>query len=308
MSHLTIHELPQLRRPVLITAFRGWPDAGEVASGAVRFLRRSLRTRKFAEIDPQPFYDFTKVRPTTRVVGPGQRAVSWPNCSFSFWQSDGERDLVLFMAPEPQLQWQTFIGAVFELAERTGVELLVSLGGTYDAVAHSRPTVVTGHATDALLRKTIQKLGINFSEYEGPASIQSAMLQGAHDRQLPAVSLFGHAPHYVTNVPNPKVSYGLLVKAAQLLGFQWDLSELQRAGVDFTIQVGLAMEEKPELKEYVRHLEGPEPHESPAEEPIERKPDEPRPAAPQELPAPDLLVRDLEDYLRELRQGEQSEG
>lgn len=302
MSHLIVHELPELRRPVLLSAFKGWADAGEVASSAVRFLRRSLRAKKFAEIDPQPFYDFTRVRPTSRVVGPGQRALSWPSCAFSYWRSDAERDLVLFLAPEPQLQWLAYTQAIFELIEQAGVELLVSLGGTYDAVAHSRPTVVTGHATEPLLRKRIQRLGIAFSDYEGPSSIQSALMQMAYDRHFPAVSLFGHAPHYVTNVPNPKVSYGLLAKVAQLLGFTWDLSELQRAAVDFTIQVGLAMEEKPELKEYVRRLEGSGPP-----EPSEAERSVGPAAPPRELPTPEALVRDLEDFLRELKRGDQAE-
>lgn len=297
MSHLTIHELPQLRQSVLISGFKGWADAGEVASGAVRFLRRTLRSRKFAEIDPQPFYDFTTIRPTSRVVGHGRRELTWPSCSFSYCKTDGERDLVLFLAPEPQLQWLAYVGAIFELIERLDVRMLVSLGGTYDAVAHSRPTVVSGYATQSVLQERLQRLGVRFSEYEGPSSIQSALMQAAYDRQILAVSLFGHAPHYVTNVPNPKVSYGLLARAAELLDFTWDLSELQRAAVDFTIQVGLAIEEQPELKDYVRRLEASEARHS---EQGEASDDQP--GLPPELPPTEMLVQDLEDYLRKLQQ------
>ncbi|MBI4493432.1 MAG: PAC2 family protein [Chloroflexi bacterium] len=298
MSHLILHELPELRQPILLAAFAGWPDAGEVASGAVHFLRRALRARKFAEIDPQPFYDFTRTRPTSRMVGPGLRELVWPSCDFTCCQGDGERDLVLFLAQEPQLQWQTFIGAVLELAEQVGVQLLVALGGTYDSVAHTRPPVITGSASESVLRRRLQRLGVGFSDYEGPTSIHSALLQAARERHLSALSLWGHAPHYVTNVPNPKVSYGLLATAGQLLGFTWDLVDLQRAGEALAEQVDQALEEKPELKEYVRRLEGPAEPEPPGEQPS-------REGAGPELPAPEAVVRDLEDFLRQLRQDDE---
>ena len=35
---LTIHSTPELRSPVLLCAFSGWPDAGEAASGALDYL------------------------------------------------------------------------------------------------------------------------------------------------------------------------------------------------------------------------------------------------------------------------------
>lgn len=50
----------------MLVAFSGWPAAAEAATRALRYLVRNLGATKFAEIDPEEFYDFTVVRPHLR--------------------------------------------------------------------------------------------------------------------------------------------------------------------------------------------------------------------------------------------------
>src|SRR6185503_1467264 len=47
-----------LRAPALVCAFKGWNDAGDAASAAVQFLGASHSATRFAQIDPEDFYDF----------------------------------------------------------------------------------------------------------------------------------------------------------------------------------------------------------------------------------------------------------
>ena len=63
-AELRITELPTLRRPVLIAAFRGWNDGGQAATHAAGTLTRIWDARLFAEIDPEGFVDFQSSRPT----------------------------------------------------------------------------------------------------------------------------------------------------------------------------------------------------------------------------------------------------
>src|ERR687895_444260 len=130
MDFLSIHSLPELKTPVLVAAFQGWPDAGEVASGAVRYMVRNLAATRFAELSPEEFYVFTEPRP-------GQRGLRWPSNDFYYWANpSGGRDLLLFLGREPNLRWGAYTSAVLDLAERCGSTLIVTLGGTYDAVSH----------------------------------------------------------------------------------------------------------------------------------------------------------------------------
>ena len=52
MSYLNITEKPDVKLKYLIMAFAGWADAGEAATNTVKYIRRSLSARKFADIDP----------------------------------------------------------------------------------------------------------------------------------------------------------------------------------------------------------------------------------------------------------------
>ena len=118
LKELTVFERPTLREPCLVFAFAGWPDAGEAASGAVRYLINKLGARKFAELDPEGFYDFTVMRPLILSTASGQREVRWPSVEFFYARSgDTNQDLVFFLAIEPSFRWRTFTSAVLGLAQ-----------------------------------------------------------------------------------------------------------------------------------------------------------------------------------------------
>ena len=52
-----------LRAPALICAFKGWNDAGESASAALRFMAGAWEAERVAAIDPEDFFDFQVTRP-----------------------------------------------------------------------------------------------------------------------------------------------------------------------------------------------------------------------------------------------------
>src|SRR5713101_6466450 len=79
---LRFTEEPRLRDPVLIMSFAGWNDAAEAATGAVKYLVRKWSATKFAEIDPEDFYDFTETRPQVRLTRGLQRRIRWPANDF----------------------------------------------------------------------------------------------------------------------------------------------------------------------------------------------------------------------------------
>ena len=75
MSYLTILHKPKIKLDSLIIAFGGWADAGDSATTAIKFLQRRLQAQKFAEMDPEEFYDFTQTRPYTTRRRDGRRRV-----------------------------------------------------------------------------------------------------------------------------------------------------------------------------------------------------------------------------------------
>ncbi len=297
MDELKIQELPSLRRPTLIAAFAGWPDAAEVASGSARYLTRKLRAGRFAEIDPEPFYVFTESRPTTIILAPGQRALEWPSNEFFSWRDPrGRSDLIILQGREPNLNWRGYLDSVLLLVERCGVARVVTLGGTYDAVAHRGGVQLTGHATTPELRRVLERQGVHASDYEGPSSVQSALLDACQRRGLPAASIWGHAPHYVQAVPNSKVSHAMLHALRSWLDLDLDLGDLREAGHQLEARVDEAIAENPRLREYVDGLGisiDALMTESPSEEPVDTLFSRPDPAD---------VLRELEELLRRRQQ------
>jgi proteasome assembly chaperone (PAC2) family protein len=260
----------------------------------MKYLLRKLRAHKFASIDPEEFYDFTETRPTTKLRTPWQRDVRWPRNEFHYHVRRGEGpDFVLFLGREPNLRWRTYIDLVLGLAEQCGVERLISLGGTFDQVTHNGEPRVSGTALDPELRKAMQGMGLSPSRYEGPTSIHSALGDACQKRSLPTASLWGHAPHYLQAAPNVKVCYGMLRKLTALLDFTVDLEELRRAADALEVRVERLLADNAELREYVRQLDA---GELPDDD-VEPADDGP----PPEMPSPEMVVAELEEFLRQQR-------
>ena len=63
-------------------AFEGWNDAGDAASSAAHYIAEQAKAETFAELDPEPFYDFQTTRPMVRLQG-SRRQIDWPKNTFA---------------------------------------------------------------------------------------------------------------------------------------------------------------------------------------------------------------------------------
>ena len=177
MSYLNIFEKPDVPLKYLIMAFAGWADAGEAATNTIKYIWRSLSARKFAEIDPEEFYDFTQTRPYSVRTKNGLRRVNWPANEFAWAVIPGTDEGVMFyLGVEPNLRWRTFSNGIAGLAKDHGVETVVHLGALLDAVPHTRDVRLTGTATGPDMRDLLEELSIRSSNYHEPAGISPAVL------------------------------------------------------------------------------------------------------------------------------------
>src|ERR671924_377592 len=144
-DELRIAERPELHRPVLVTAFRGWNDGGQGASLAAGFLAKAWGAARFADIDPEDFYDFQVSRPHVSLVEGVTRKLDWPeNAFYHAHIPEIDRDAVLLLGIEPNTRWRRFTELIVELSLDLQIELVVSLGSLLADVPHTRPSPVTG--------------------------------------------------------------------------------------------------------------------------------------------------------------------
>src|SRR5437868_4736113 len=156
-DELRISTRPSLKRPLMIVAFRGWNDGGQEASLAGGYLAKTWDADRFAEVEPENFFDFQATRPHVSLVEGLTRRIDWPDNAFYHASVPGlGRDAVLLLGIEPNLRWRTFAELVVQLARELGVEMVITLGSLLADVPHTRPSPVTGAATDP---KLMEELG-----------------------------------------------------------------------------------------------------------------------------------------------------
>jgi len=160
-SELRVSGRPELTRPVLVAAFRGWNDGAQAASLAAGYLARLWDADQIAEVDPEGFFDFQATRPHVSLVDGITRRIDWPETAFYHGKPAGlDRDIVLLLGIEPNVRWRTFTDLVVGHAQGLGVELVVTLGALLADVPHTRPSPVTGSASDTGL---VEELGLSTS-------------------------------------------------------------------------------------------------------------------------------------------------
>jgi proteasome assembly chaperone (PAC2) family protein len=250
---LRLERRPTLRRPVLVAAFRGWNDGAQGASLAAAFLAQSWQASRFADIDPEEYFDFQAARPHVALEEGLTRRIDWPETVFYEAEVPGtDRDAVLLVGIEPNLRWRTFCGEITGLASDLGVELVVTLGALLADVPHTRPAPVTGSASDPEL---VRELGLAASRYEGPTGIVGVLHDACRGEGLASASLWAAVPHYASLAASPRAALALCSRLGDLLGASFDLDDLERASEAYERQVSEAVDQDEETEAYVRELE-----------------------------------------------------
>ncbi|HET7386590.1 MAG TPA: PAC2 family protein [Nocardioidaceae bacterium] len=250
---IEIDEVPELRSPVLIAAFEGWNDAADAASSVVDHLGSVWQARVVAAIDPEEFYDFQVNRPVVGTNEEGMRRVTWPSTHLSVCSPPGAlRDVILLRGIEPNMRWRQFCAELIAASEQLGAELVVTLGALLADTPHTRPTPVTGTASEPDLA---DRLKLEQSNYEGPTGIVGVFQDACTQRDMPAVSFWAAVPHYVAQPPCPKATLALIGQIEDLLQISIPLADLPEESRAWERGVDELAEEDEEIGAYVRALE-----------------------------------------------------
>ena len=289
-SELRVSARPELTRPVLIAAFRGWNDGAQAASLAAGYLARLWGADQIAEVDPEGFFDFQATRPHVSLVDGITRQIDWPETAFYHAKPRRrDRDVLLLLGIEPNLRWGTFTELFVDHVQELGVELVVSLGALLADVPHTRPSPVTGSASDEDL---VKELGLSTSRYEGPTGIIGVLHDACNKAGIPSASLWAAVPHYVSLTPSPRAASALCERLGALLGVKIDTAELDQAAETYEEQVSQAVASDEETAAYVEELEQ---RADTVEDDFE-------------LPSGDALAAELTRYLREREAGNGESG
>ena len=269
-----------LRNPVMLVALQGLFDIGSVATSALDWMLKERDWTVVADIDPDPFFDFTQVRPEVFNDENGDRQVRWPENEFAVVRyPEGSRDIVVLNGVEPHLAWPTFADCIIDVVRGLGVELVVSLGAAAEQVPHTRVPFVVGSSTNTDLAA---RLGLSMPRYQGPTGVAGVMLEAMDRAGIPNVSLRVGVPHYLMNAQHPKSIAALLQHLQHVLRVPTDHANLSEEISRWQELHDSAVEDDPQALGYVAMLETR--HDQMAE---------------RMLPTGDDLAAELEAFLRE---------
>lgn len=290
MDVVNFHREPPSNLPTMVVAFGGWINAGRAATGALRYLARHLDAAPLAAVDPEEFFVFTLERPHVRIAEDGHRVLRWPRGEFYTWEpADARAGLLLFRGREPHRKWRTYSTALLDVAEQCGVKRLVSLGAYLAGAPHTRPTPVTARSTDPDWQALLKAWGIyRLPSYEGPIGLSPVFLEETARRGIAHLDFMGQVPYYLQNVENPAVTRALLRYLSRLLDLELDVSRFDEAVETFRAQCDQAIARNDSVQAHVRQLE--QQYDATAGE------------TQDEVPDPNQLIRDVEDFLREERE------
>jgi proteasome assembly chaperone (PAC2) family protein len=244
----------------MVLALSGWMDGGDVSTGTVEWLVKTLDARKAAIILPEGFYIYnfpgsmeisTLFRPHTEIEDGLIKVYQTPT---NIFYCDEQNDLLLFSGREPNFNWSDFADCVFSFVEQAGVSTMYFIGSVAGTVPHTREPRLISSVSDESLKPILQPYGVSFTNYEGPASFSTYLMTLANSRGVRMASLVAEIPAYVQGT-NPKSIEAVIRKLAAILGLQVGFDQLRTMTDAWEKRLNEAIEREEELAGHIRKLE-----------------------------------------------------
>ena len=254
INGIQIHELPDLKNPLLIAGFDGWGNALKISSGMAAYLIRTFEAQRFAELDPDVFFRYDEKRPVVHIEDGMFKTLSPPGGAFYAAQTapDG-RNLVILKADEPNLRWFGFVEELFDLCNRLHIETIITLGSMYDHVLHT-DRILSAVASNANLSSMLKQKGVNSISYQGPSAIHSNIHSEALKRNIACMSLWCHCPYYLQGTTH----FGILAHLGKMLaaigGFELNIEDLETSWQKLKVQIENLIENNAELQAMINEL------------------------------------------------------
>jgi hypothetical protein len=208
------------KEPVLIA---GWPGMGNVALGAVDYLRETTKAFLFAEIETE---HFTPPEAINVRKGLG-KLPSPPRNGFYFSPVYN----IIFFESEAQLAGlagQRIIEEILSFAQKIKTKIIFT-GAAFPLLAdHQRPVEIFGVASSKELFHFFSQYPIKVMQSGQISGLNGLLLGYAGRLNLKAFCLLATIPLYAINLPNPRASRKLVETLSQILKIKVDYTKIDR--------------------------------------------------------------------------------
>ncbi len=218
---------PKLNSPNLVAA---WPGIGNVAMIVVNYLKSKLPFKELGYLDASYFFDPIGVTVRDNVV----EEPSFPQSQFFYFKPPGrKKDLILFIGDDqPATKSYELAHAILDVADRFGVQKVVTCAAAITRIHHTEPPKVWGVATSHLLASELRRYNLEHSTNLQIAGLNGLLLGVAKEREIDGICLLGEVPIYASRVPNPMAALAVLKILTSILGIKVDFADMARMAVE----------------------------------------------------------------------------
>jgi hypothetical protein len=195
MKIQTLSDPPRARYAIL--GFNGWADAGKLVEAILAELREMLHCYPLATLDMDGFWNVDSVRPVVNVQHGQIQALEWPTYRFYGSSGTNTEPVLIGMGPEPTCHWRLFTQELLESLRNWGCKEIYLLGSRFDQIFHDE-IVISSVVQNERSFNLVREMDCEQSEYHGPSSIHSAIMEAARDMDIECLCLWAHIPFYVS--------------------------------------------------------------------------------------------------------------
>ncbi len=239
-------------RPALIHLFDGYIDAGAVTHSISRYLLDHCEHEVLVTFDHDQLHDYRSRRP--QMVFDTNRWAEMTDYALLLYRlRDAQgRDFLMMTGPEPDSQWGRASEAIFQVADQFKVSSMLTAAGVPMAVPHTRPTLITAHATDP---DKISGNPIWIDRVQLPASFSHVLEYRAGERGMLAEGFVAHVPHYLAQTSFPQATAAALARIAAAASLDLSLDPLHEQAQENLATIAAETAEDGEFPDMVAALE-----------------------------------------------------
>jgi predicted ATP-grasp superfamily ATP-dependent carboligase len=254
-----IYRKPDAEEIHMVVGWRQWADAGAMSSGFPKYLIKRTEAEKIGELNNDDFYLFQipgthhLVRPSIKLED-GYRQSLERRHNELYYSGDEEKGVVIFLGDEPHLNVDRYADAFFGAARALGVRRIIGVAGVYGAVPYDRDRQLSCIYSLPAMRDELAQYAVNFSDYEGGASIGSYLVDRAEEEGIEFLVFYAFVPAYdfsrSSTLPQGiriendfKAWHDVLHRINHMLGLSIDQSDLQELSLELRTEMDAKIEE-----------------------------------------------------------------
>lgn len=291
-------DLRTVRVRTLVVTLTGFVDAGHAQRLIDEHLLDTLPHHRLGRFDMDELIDYRGQRPVMTFDTDRYVEYEQPSMDLHHVVDETGQPFLLLSGSEPDLRWEMLTAAISRVIDQTMVDTVVLLSTVPMPTPHTRPVMITRHASDASLIPGNEPV---FGRMMLGSSFPALLEFRLQEQGKKVIGLTAHIPHYLAQTDYPDAAIALLNAFAQATGHAIPTTELAvRAGVA-RAQIAAEVQASEEATQLIESLE--EQYDT-----FQQRREGPRLVArAEDLPTGDDIAAEAEAFLRAHNAGEDTD-